>query len=68
MFVLLDARTYDVVRALEIDVADVEASSRRVEWVAGSRISVAQVLAHPAVVDVTELLRAAYDRLDVAPG
>ena len=68
VFVLLDARTYDVVRALEIDVADVEASSRRVEWVAASRISVAQVLAHPGVVDVTDRLRAAYDQLDTAAG
>lgn len=68
VFVLLDARTYDVVRALEIDVDDVQASSRRVEWVAASRISVAQVLSHPAVADITDLLRAAYDQLDTTAG
>ena len=64
VFVLLDSLSYDVVRALEIDVNDVEATSKRIEWVAGSRISVAQVLAFPGVIDVTQRLQAAYADLD----
>lgn len=64
VFVLLDSLSYDVVRALEIKVDDVEATSRRVDWVAASRISVAQVLAFPGVNDVTQRLQAAYDDLD----
>lgn len=64
VFVLLDSLTYDVVRALEIDVYDVQATSRRVDWVSASRISVAQVLAFPGVTEVTERLQAAYADLD----
>lgn len=41
VFVLLDSLNHDVVRALEIDVADVRATSNRVEWVSASRILVA---------------------------
>jgi hypothetical protein len=63
VFVLLDSTTYEVIRALEIDVSNVESSSRAVAWVAGSRISVAQVQAHPSVKDVTDLVRVAYDSL-----
>jgi len=64
VFVLLDSLSYDVVRALEIDVADVQATSKRVDWVAASRISVAQVLAFPGVTDVTQRLQSAYADLD----
>lgn len=64
VFVLLDSLSYDVVRALEVDVDDVQATSRRVEWVAASRISVAQVLAFPRATDVTDRLQAAYADLD----
>ena len=67
VFVLLNPTTYEVIRALEIDVADVEASSRPTAWVAGSRITVAQVLAHPAATDVTDLVRRAYGDLDRRP-
>jgi hypothetical protein len=47
VFVLFDSVTYDVIRALEIEVANVDAASHAVAWVAGALVSVTQVLAYP---------------------
>jgi len=63
VFVLLDSMTYEIIRALEIDISNVKSSSQPSPWVAGSRITVAQVLTHQSAKDVTDLVRAAYDSL-----
>lgn len=65
VFILLDSVTYDVTKALEVPVAQVEEASREVAWVRGHRLHVRQDLAAlPGARDVTSLVRAAFDALD----
>lgn len=64
VFVVLNASTYEVTWARQVDQADVEAASSLSAWVAGRRVTVKQVLALTTADDVTDALRAAQNRLD----
>lgn len=63
VFVLLDAATYDVALALEIDCESTRLMSRETTWVAGHRISIANVRASTSAKDVTRELAEAFAAL-----
>ncbi len=63
VFVLLDAETYEVSQAVELDRELVESMARAVTWVAGHRVTVAQVRASTDATDVTEEVRTAFAAL-----
>jgi hypothetical protein len=62
LFLLFDAATYDLVWARELDRDETQSLGRRVEHTNSSAVLVRDV-AH-AGADVTDLVRAAYDRID----
>ena len=62
LFVLFDARTYDIIWARELSSADVQSLGRRVEHTNSSAVLVRQVAS--AGQEVTEAIAAAFDRLD----
>jgi len=64
MFVLLDAHTYDVVRAVEVPVDGVRALARETTWVKGFRIGTrGDLLDVVGAVDRTTELRHALEAL-----
>ena len=64
VFVLLDAHTYDVTRAVEVPVAGVREMARETTWVRGFRIGTRTDLRDvPGAVDRTAELRHALDTL-----
>lgn len=64
VFLLLDAGTYDIVRAVEVPVDGVQLLARETEWVRGFRIGTrVDLLAVPGAVDETDRLRAALEAL-----
>ncbi len=64
VFVLLDAHTYDVVRAVEVPVAGVQELAREVRWVKGFRIGTrADLRLIDGAVDRTTNLRLALGTL-----
>lgn len=65
VFLVLDANTYEVVRAVEVPVDQVRAISTRSAWVAGDRVTVNQVLVSlPGAEDVTDRIRDALSSID----
>jgi len=64
VFVVLDSVSYDVIRAIKVDREVVEKSSSLSVWVAGSRVTVKQVLAMKEATDVTAQLRGAQADVD----
>lgn len=64
IFVVLDASSYEVVHATEVDRDVVERSSALSKWVAGSRVTVSQVLSFAGTRDVTTELRRAQADVD----
>jgi hypothetical protein len=62
LFVLFDARTYDIIWARELSSADVQSLGRRVEHTNSSAVLVKQV--ESAGQDMTEVIAAAFDELD----
>lgn len=65
VFVVLDSRTYAVVSAVEVPVAQIEIISSRSAWVAGDRVRVNQDLASlSGAVDVTDRIRKALAVVD----
>lgn len=65
VFVILDAGTYAVVKAVEVPADQVEAISTRSAWVAGDRVRVTQdLLILPGSVDVTDRIRSALSAVD----
>lgn len=64
VFVVLDSVSYTVARAIEVDREVVEESSSLSVWVAGSRLSVKQILGLQLAKDVTSHLRRAQADLD----
>lgn len=64
VFVVLDAADYHVVDARELNVADVQTLARDVNWVAGKRVNVRQILAVDAARSLTSELREAQVRID----
>lgn len=64
VFIALDCRTYDVVRAVEIPMTTVKAIARETRWVNGHRVSVGQI-AGPieGARDATGLIRDALEAL-----
>lgn len=68
VFVLMDAHTYEVLRAVELPVATVQALARETAWVKGFRITTATpLLEQPGAVDVTRAVREALDALGAQP-
>ena len=67
VFVVLDSVTHRVVHAREVPAATAQALARWSEHVAGSRITVSQVMACVDGTDVTDRLREAFARLDDEP-
>ncbi len=68
VFLLMDAHTYDVVRAVELPVATVKAVARETAWVKGFRITTkTPLLDQPGAVDVTPAVRRALDLLGAQP-
>ena len=66
VFVLLDAHTYDVTRAVEVPVAAVQQLAREVSWVKGFRVGTrSDLTAVPGAVDRTAELQAVLDQLDI---
>ena len=64
VFMALDCHTYDVVRAVEIPMATVQAIARETSWVKAHVISVRQIAGPvPGARDVTDLIRRALDDL-----
>lgn len=63
VFVLLDAATYEVTLALELERDVAQSMAHEASWVAGHRLSIAEVRASAAVEDVTERLQAAFSAL-----
>lgn len=64
VFVILDARTYEIARALEIPRDDVVAMSSPVPRSSKRRVNARQVTACKTAVDVTESLARAYSDMD----
>jgi hypothetical protein len=68
VFLLMDAHTYDVARAVELPVATVQALARETAWVKGFRIATkSPLLEQPGAVDVTSAVRSALDALGTQP-
>ena len=68
VFLLMDAHTYEVVRAVELPVATVQALARETAWVKGFRITTrTPLLDQPGAVDVTPAVRDALDALGTQP-
>lgn len=65
VFVLLDSVSYRVTRAIQVDRDLVEGRASLSAWVAGSRLTVRNVLSMTEGVDVTEALQRAQDEVDV---
>jgi hypothetical protein len=64
VFIVLDYYTYDVIRAVEIPVATVQALARETSWLKGHRPSVGQIVRPvEGSRDVTDLIRQALDDL-----
>ena len=64
VFMTLDCYTYDVVRAVEIPMASVQALAREASWVKAHVISVGQIAGPvPGARDITDLIRCALDDL-----
>ena len=64
VFVVLDSVSYEVIRAIQVDRELVENSSSLSTWVAGSRVTVRQVLAMKDATDVTPQVRGAQRDVD----
>lgn len=64
VFVLLDSHSYRVTRAIQIDRDLVERRASLSAWVAGSRLTVRNVLAMTEGVDVTDAVQRAQDEVD----
>ena len=65
VFVILDADSYEVESAIEVPATSVQAVARYTSHVSGYRIPVrTNLLALPGAADVTDRLRAEFDRLD----
>ena len=64
VFMALDCRTYDVLRAVEIPMTTVKTLARATPWVKGHCVSVRQIVGpvHGSR-DVTDLIRHAFDEL-----
>ncbi len=68
VFLLLDAHTYEVARAVELPVATVQTLARETTWVKGFRITTkTPLLEQPGAVDVTPAIKNALDALDAQP-
>lgn len=68
VFLLLDAHTYEVVRAVELPVATVQSLARESVWVKGFRVATkTPLLGQPGAVDVTSAVRDALDALGAQP-
>lgn len=68
VFLLLDAHTYEINRAVELPVATVQALARETAWVKGFRITTkTPLLEQPGAVDVTPAVRSALDALGSQP-
>jgi len=68
VFLLMDAHTYDVARAVELPVATVQSLARETAWVKGFRITTKiALLEQPGAVDVTPAVRNALDALGTQP-
>jgi hypothetical protein len=64
VFMTLDCHTYDVVRAVEIPMATVQALARETSWVKAHVISVGQIAGSvQGARDVTDLIRRTLDEL-----
>ncbi len=68
VFLLMDAHTNDVARAVELPVATVQSLARETAWVKGFRITTKiPLLEQPGAVDVTPAVRNALDALGTQP-
>lgn len=68
VFLLLDAHTYEISRAVELPVATVQALARETAWVKGFRITTkTPLLEQPGALDVTPVVRRALDALGSQP-
>jgi hypothetical protein len=64
VFLLLDASTYDVMRAVEVPVDGVQLLARETSWVRAFQIGTrVDLMAVPGAVDHTDRLRAALQAL-----
>lgn len=68
VFLILDAHTYDVVQAVELSRASVEALAQETAWVKGFRIGTkVRLLEVPGAIDVSSQVQQALDLLDASP-
>lgn len=64
VFVILDSISFEVIRAIQVEREQVKKSAALSTWVAGSRVTVRQVLAMKDTTDVTAKLRDAQVEVD----